>query len=272
MTTAARPRPANSSPSLLVFHVRDRVRQLARAAFPRRRARLLLVKSADDATTALRTTLVDAALVDLGTLTEEGWRAASLAQEFPSVAFFGVAPLRAADGPTLGRCATMGFADVLVDGVDDDVTRELVMAASFSARFGAALHNPSPVLGLQHPLQQAAWRVVVSRGGRAVQTAEVAARLGVTREHLSRTFSSHGAPNLKRVIDLVRLIAAAELAKNPGYDIRDVAQVLEFASSSHLASTAQRIVGTKPASLARLRTVDLIERFMHGHDRSRSAS
>ena len=73
-----------------------------------------------------------------------------------------------------------------------------------------------------------------------------------------------------RFQDLVRLLAAAELSKNPGYDIRDVAAVLDFASSSHLSSTAQRIVGTKPASLARLRSVDLIQRFVRGHGRSRS--
>jgi AraC-like DNA-binding protein len=67
----------------------------------------------------------------------------------------------------------------------------------------------------------------------------------------------------------VRIIAAAELAKNPGYDLRDVANILAFASSSHLSSTAMRVVGTKPTSLARLRTVDLVERFVRGHRRSR---
>jgi hypothetical protein len=36
-------------------------------------------------------------------------------------------------------------------------------------------------------------------------------------------------PNIKRVIDLVRLLAAAELAKNPGYDVGDVARALGFA-------------------------------------------
>ena len=70
--------------------------------------------------------------------------------------------------------------------------------------------------------------------------------------------------------DLVRLIAAAELAKNPGYDVSDVARILEFASPSHLTSTAQRIVGTRSASLARLRTGDLIERFRQGRGRSRN--
>jgi AraC-like DNA-binding protein len=71
------------------------------------------------------------------------------------------------------------------------------------------------------------------------------------------------APTLKRVIDLVRVIAAAELAKNPGHDLKDVAAVLAFASTSHLSVTAQRLVGAKATSLARLRTVDLLERFCH---------
>jgi AraC-like DNA-binding protein len=102
-----------------------------------------------------------------------------------------------------------------------------------------------------------------------VRTDTIAAVVGVTREHLSRAFAAGSAPNVKRVIDLVRLIAAAELAKNPGYDIRDVALVLGFASASHLSTTAQRVVGMRPSSLARLRAVDLFERFTMGRGRSR---
>jgi AraC-like DNA-binding protein len=266
VTVAAR---TATTPCVLVHHARERVRQLARAAFPRRRARLVLVRSAAELEQALRAMLVDAVLVDVAAANEETWKSAALAGEFPSASFFGVAPLRAADGPAVAHCASLGFADVLVDGVDDVAVRDLVLAGAFSSRFEAALRTAPPTLGLSLPLQHAAWRAVVAHAGRPVRTAELAAGLGVTREHLSRTFASAGAPNLKRVIDLVRLIAAAELAKNPGHDIRDVAQVLEFASSSHLASTAQRVVGTKPASLSRLRTVDLLERFARGHGRSR---
>ena len=54
---------------------------------------------------------------------------------------------------------------------------------------------------------------------------------------------------------------------------RDLAKhdrILDFASSSHLAVTAQRIFGTRPASLARLRTTDLIDRFAQGRTRSRT--
>ena len=159
---------------------------------------------------------------------------------------------------------------MLVEGVDDQATREIVLELTFSNRFAQALSDPPRALALQAPIQGAAWRFIVAHAGRPVRTSTLAQFLGVTREHLSRSFSAGGAPNLKRIIDLVRLLAAAELAKNPGYDLRDVANVLDFASSSHLASTASRVVGTRPASLTRLRTVDLIERFIRGHGRSRA--
>jgi len=220
-----------------------------------------------------RETLVDAAIVDVGsaaTVAEETWRAGALAREFPSVPFFGLLPLRVSDGPTVAQCATYDFSDVLVEGVDDVVARDMVSRASFTARFARALHDPPGILALSTPLQQTTWRWVVGHAGRGVRTESLAQALHVTREHLSRTFAADGGPNLKRVIDLVRLLAAAELAKNPGYDVRDVANVLGFASPSHLSTTSQRIVGTKSASLTRLRTVDLIERFARGHGRSRS--
>lgn len=257
-------------PALLAYAARERARAVLRAAFPRRRGRLLFTRSAEEFAGHLRDSLIDAAFVDLGHAQEDAWRVAELARDFPSVPFFGVLPLRAGDAPALGRCAGLGFVDVLLDTIDDGATRELVAPHLFSARFAEALRDPPRQFALESPLQRAAWRGIVAHGGRPVRTSVLAEALAVTREHLSRSFAAGGAPNLKRVIDLVRLVAAAELAKNPGYDIRDVAQVLGFASSSHLSSTAQRVVGTRPASLARLRAVDLFERFAQGHGRSRT--
>ena len=112
----------------------------------------------------------------------------------------------------LARCASLEFADVLADGVDDDALRDIVLPVSFSARFSCALNDPPPALAITTPMQQTAWRYVVAHAGRTIRTDALAQAMGVTREHLSRTFSADGAPNLKRVIDLVRLIAAAELA------------------------------------------------------------
>src|SRR5690348_9408588 len=264
---------AVSTPSIVIFAPRDRARAIARAVFPRRRSRLVMTRTAAAFAQTFRETLVDAAIVDVGsaaTVAEETWRAGALAREFPSVPFFGLLPLRVSDGPTVAQCATYDFSDVLVEGVDDVVARDMVSRASFTARFARALHDPPGILALSTPLQQTTWRWVVGHAGRGVRTESLAQALHVTREHLSRTFAADGGPNLKRVIDLVRLLAAAELAKNPGYDVRDVANVLGFASPSHLSTTSQRIVGTKSASLTRLRAVDLIERFARGHGRSRS--
>lgn len=262
--------PAPTVPSIVAFLHRERTRTLVRAAFPRRRTRVLVARNAVEFGAAFKETLVDAAVVDVGSAQDDTWRAASLAREFPSVPFFGIASLRAGEGPALAQCAAYDFADVLVDGVDDAAARELLGRMTFSARFAGALREPPESLSLSTPLQRETWQLIVSYAGRPVRTAELAAALAVTREHLSRTFAADGAPNLKRIIDLVRVLAAAELAKNPGYDLRDVARVLCFASPSHLSTTAQRVVGTKPASLARLRTVDLVERFIRGHGRSRS--
>jgi AraC-like DNA-binding protein len=257
------------TPAVVVYAHRERARALVRAAFPRRRTRVVLTRTLADFDAAFKENLVDAAVIDVGAAQDETWTVASRAREYPSIPFFGLAPLRASEGPAIAQCAVYEFADVLADGVDDGVARDLVAHLAFSARFARALEVPPASLGLAIPIQVAAWRFVVSHAGKPVRTSMLAATLDVTREHLSRTFSAGGAPNLKRIIDLVRIVAAAELAKNPGYDLRDIAHILGFASSSHLSSTAMRVVGTKPTSLARLRTVDLVDRFIRGHGRSR---
>ncbi|HYV96780.1 MAG TPA: AraC family transcriptional regulator [Gemmatimonadaceae bacterium] len=256
--------------SIAAYAPREATRAIFRHAFPRRRARLILTRSATELESIFKRELIDAVVLDAGHAGDDTWRAAALAREFPSAPFFGFAPCRGADAPAIARCAACGFADVLAESVDDGVVRELVFHESFTARFSRAMAAPPPSLGLDAPLQVDTWHAVVAHAGRTVRTDALARALGLTREHLSRRFASGGAPNLKRVVDLVRLIAAAELAKNPGYDVSDVAAVLEFASPSHLATTTQRVAGAKPASLARLRAVDLIRRFADGRGRSRS--
>ena len=255
--------------TIVVCATRDRARALARAAFPRRRCRLVLSRSAAELERTFRDALVDAAVVDVHAPNDDVWHAVGLAAEFPSAPFFALTPLRPSDAAIAARCAAADVTDLVTEGVDDGVLRDLVLPRTFTARFNEALRDPPPALGLSGPLHLGTWRFLVAQGGRSVRTDTIAAALGVTREHLSRAFSAGGSANLKRIIDLVRLMAAAELAKNPGYDVADVARVLEYASSSHLSTTSQRIAGTKPASLARLRAVDLIERFVRGRTRSR---
>lgn len=256
--------------SLVVHGAREKARSLVRAAFPRRKWKVIQTRSVAELQAVFGRTLVDAALVDIGSADEDTWKAAALAGEYTSIPFFGILPLRPSDTPAVARCAALGFIDVIVEGIDDSAARDLIMPYAFSTRFRVALAEPPQALGLNTPLQRSTWEAIIGHAGRPVTTKELAKAVGLSREHLSRNFARPGAPNLKRVIDLVRLVAAAELAKNPGHDIRDIARILGFASSSHLAVTAERIFGTRPASLARLRTTDLIDRFAQGRTRSRT--
>jgi AraC-like DNA-binding protein len=256
-------RSAESTPaalSIVALCKRDRARQLVRTAFPRRRAHVLAAKSAADVEAQLIKDLVDAVIIDAGA-GDEALRLIGRADEFQSVPFVLITTLLPADAPLVARAAEAGVCDVLVEGVDDAAARELVSRRAFSARFERALRVPPPVLHLETPLQIAVWQSVVKRAGRPVRTDQLAKELSVSREHLSRSFAVGQAPTLKKVIDLVRVLAAAELSKNAGYDVRDVADVLGFASSSHLSSTTQRLVGAKASSLSRLRAMDLLERF-----------
>ena len=255
--------PVDTSRLVVAHAPRARTRELVRTSISRRVGRVAITRSLGTLERRLHASLVDAVVVDLGTA-EDGIGAASLAREFPSVAFVAITPFRPVDAPAIAACANCGVADILADGVDDAMLRHAVALHGFSSRFALALAEPPCELGLESRIQRSAWRFISGRAGRVVRTQELAKALAVTREHLSRSFGHTGKPQatLKRVIDLVRLLAAAELAKNPGYDLRDVVRLLGYASVSQLSAVAERLVGRPATSLARLRPGDLIEGFV----------
>lgn len=261
---------------LVIAHLpRDRTRRVLRTQLSRRHGRVVITRTHDALAAHLHAQLVDAVIVDLGASGDAPLRGASLARDYPSIAFLAMTPLRPVDAPAVAQCADVAVADVLVDGVDDALLRHAVATHGFSARFRAALRTPPPALALTTELQLATWHRIVDRAGRVVRTHELARELSVTREHLSRSFANGsgggrggGGATLKRVIDLVRLLAAAELAKNPGYALGDVARLLGYPSLARLSGAAQRLVGTGAKSLSALRAVDLVERFVrHGTGR-----
>lgn len=261
-------------PAVVAFGARDRARDLLKRSLPRRRGKLTLARNRAEVLQALKEGYTDAVVVDLAQPTDEHWAVAALAREFPSIPFLALGPLRPNEAPHLARaCGEFEFADILVEGMEDVVLRELLLPLTFTSRFADAMRGADGALGLTSDLQRSVWRLVVGHGGRTVRTEAIATAVGLTREHLSRRFSVDGAPNLKRVIDLTRILAASDLAKNPGYDLPDIARVLGFASASHLSASCQRLIGVKSSSLARLRPGDLVDRFVkQGRGRSRVAS
>ncbi|HEY0969392.1 MAG TPA: helix-turn-helix domain-containing protein [Gemmatimonadales bacterium] len=250
---------------VVAYAPRDRARRLVREALPRRTGRVVIARRPDEFARLMRSELIDAAIVDLAGGGEDAWEVAATAGDFPSAPFVALLSSRAADVPSLARAAALECAEACVEGVDDVALPALVEPLRFTTRLAVALEHPPASLGLCDPFRASVWWRIVARSGRPTTTTDLAADFRVTREHLSRSFGGPGVPTLKRVIDLVRVLAAAELAKNPGYDVGDVARVLGFSSSSHLATTTQRIVGARPTSLARLRAIDLVERFAAAH-------
>ena len=74
-------------PSLVVHLQRDKARALVRAAFPRRKWKIISTRSSEELEAIFRRVLVDAAIVDLGSPDEDTWKAAAFAAEFPSAPF-----------------------------------------------------------------------------------------------------------------------------------------------------------------------------------------
>jgi AraC-like DNA-binding protein len=193
---------------------------------------------------------------------------AELRGQLPGVPVVAYAPFRPDDGELLLACRRYGVP-VAVEGVDDAVVGEMVTRASVTAERRRALADAPRILRLSEPLQRSAWTVLLGEVERPLRTSELARRLDVSREHLSRQFGAGGAPNLKRVIDLTRVACAAQLLANPGYSIPTVVRLLHFASSSHLSGTARRIANVSTSGLGGLGPRGVLQAFARGNTRSR---
>jgi AraC-like DNA-binding protein len=194
---------------------------------------------------------------------------ADLRRQLPGLPVVAYAPFRPDDGELLLACRKHAVP-VAVEGVDDAVVGEMVVRASVTAERRRALADAPRLLRLTEPLQRAAWTVLLGEVERPLRTSELARRLAVSREHLSRQFGAGGAPNLKRVIDLTRVACAAQLLANPGYSIPTIVRLLHFASSSHLSGTARRIANVPTSGLGPLGPRGVLQAFARGNTRSRT--
>ncbi|HWB43128.1 MAG TPA: helix-turn-helix domain-containing protein [Gemmatimonadales bacterium] len=237
-----------------------------RRTLPRGGPGLITCRSAGNLRRVLESRLVDAVVLapSLALLPE----LAELRGRLPGVPVVAYAAFRPDDGELLLACRKHAMA-VAVEGVDDPVVGDMVIRASVTAERRRALVDAPRILRLTEPLQRLAWTVLLGEVERPVRTTELARRLQVSREHLSRQFGAGGAPNLKRVIDLTRIACAAQLLANPGYSIPTVVKLLHFASSSHLSGTARRIANVSTSGLGALGPRGVLQAFARGNTRSR---
>lgn len=215
----------------------------------------------------LDTRLVDAVVFNPAVVAPASLK--PLAESFPAIPRIVFGSFKPDDGHLLIECRAAGVTHALVLGVDNPVAGDLVVRASAAAERRRALADAARVLRLKEALQREVWADLLDRVDRPIRTAELATRVGCTREHLSREFAAGGAPNLKRVIDLTRIACAAALLGNPGYEVAAVARILRFATASHLNATARRIAGCSSRGLAELGPRGVLAHFARGKTRSR---
>jgi len=193
-----------------------------------------------------------------------------LQTRFPTVPVIVYGTIRPDQGPALLEFDRRGVRAIAVEGIDDPQVGEVVARNGYLAARRAALAGVPKLLRLTEPLQGRAFDLLVGSIGPAPTTAAIARKLRVSREHLSRQFGAGGAPNLKRVIDLLRLLVARDLLENPGRSAAAVVEIMGYASASHFRSTVRRLVGLEPSGLLAVSPADLVRRFLAAGARSRA--
>jgi AraC-like DNA-binding protein len=193
----------------------------------------------------------------------------SLRSRYPGIPVVAYGVFRSDDAELLLAWQRLEVSVVAIEGVDDAVVGDLVARQSVSGLRRSLLADAPRLLRLTEPLQRQAWDLLVAAAGRPPRTAEMARTLGMSREHLSRQFGAGGAPNLKRVSDLLTVLAALALLRNPGFELTQVARLLGLSTPSHLRTMARRITGAGLADALGFSDGDVLRRFLRMSGRSR---
>jgi AraC-like DNA-binding protein len=252
-------RGATPAVELVVATTRERVRRLVARSWPRGRATVRTVRDPGGLAATLGAALPDLVIVDTGDRASTWALPAALAQRLAPVA--AIVP-RSASPDALVALGAAGVVELVLDGVDDPVLRSLLAPHLGTARFTARCDALLDPYGLGETAG-ALWRTAVSHRGRLVRVATAARLLGVSREHLARTLVAAGAPGPKTLLELVRLLAVqGALAR--GATVAAAARALGYATPSHLARAARRVVGATPRGWAGLTGAALVAAALAG--------
>ncbi len=211
--------------------------------------------------------LIDA--VVLGVKSQQTLPLADFRRRFATVPVVVYGPFRAEDARLVLELDRLGVRAVLVEGVDDPVVGERVAQAGSTAARRETLADLPRLLRLSEPLQRRAFDQLVSLAGRPPSTAMVARKLKVSREHLSRQFGAGGAPNLKRVIDLLRLLGVRQVMADRETSMAAAVSLYGFSSASHLRASIRRTFRLSPDDFLAATQADLVRRFIQSGARSR---
>jgi len=75
---------------------------------------------------------------------------------------------------------------------------------------------------------------------------DIAKKLFITKEHLSRLFKKEMGITISEYIIKTKIEEAKKMLKNTDHNILDIAQLLNFANSSHFSNSFKKITGVSP--------------------------
>lgn len=217
--------------------------------------------------------LVEDELVDavvLGVKSQQTLPLAAFRRRFATVPVVVYGAFRAEDARLLLELDRLGVAAVLVEGLDDPLVGERIVQSGSTASRRESLANLPRLLRLTEPLQRRAFDLLVGSMGRSPSTAVIARKLKVSREHLSRQFGAGGAPNLKRVVDLLRLLGVRHVMGDSETPMAAAASLYGFSSTSHLRVSIRRTFRLEPDDFVAAARPDLVRRFIQTGARSRA--
>jgi AraC-like DNA-binding protein len=142
------------------------------------------------------------------------------------------------------------LADVWAEGdsvteafalADDVMDRVRVVSAAIARRLLAAAVDPPPVVTV------AADRIVAARGNLPIGA--LAAHLGVTRQHLARSFAQHVGLSPKMLARIVRARGVVDRARRAtDVDWSSVALDAGYYDQSHLIADVKELTGLPPSA------------------------
>ena len=250
-----------------VIHRNSEVRASVRRGFRGSAAKVIACRDWARLRTLARESMLDAVIVEV----RREHRRPLLAwiKEYPFVPVFGFGVLRPDDGPIIRDYWHAGAVDIVASNVEQSVAGEIVASRTMINVIRQELADAPRLLRLSEPVQLKVWREVMERVDQELRTVSLARGFGMSREHLSREFAAGGAPNLKRLIDLIKVVVAARMLANPGYTIPIVTRILGFATTSHLTTCVRRVAGVRTAELSELGPRGVLDRFRRDRMRSR---
>lgn len=159
----------------------------------------------------------------------------------------------------LGRAGIDRLLLVAVDDVERDVSENVARALGKGTE-ALVTREVSPYLP---PRVLNAVRAALDTLHLRLPADEVAARLGLSRPHLSRLLKDYGLPSVGHMLVWARLLHAGRWLTDPGRSAESVSRQLDYSNGAAFRRALRRYVGATPTEvLERGGFAFVMERFM----------